>query len=49
MKISLEHEGVKVSIEYSLETLDDAVEHVIKPALLAVGFHHDNVNKITYE
>ena len=44
MKITIEHNDTTVSIEHESENIDDVLEHLVKPALIAAGFHWDTVN-----
>lgn len=45
MKITIEHEGIKATIEADYDTLPDIVENIIKPALLAVGFSSETIDE----
>jgi len=43
VKITIEHEGSIISVEQETATLDEVVEHLIEPALVAIGFDHSQV------
>jgi hypothetical protein len=50
MKITLESEYGKYEIEVPGNDLDvnDVVESLLKPVMLAAGYHPDNVNDVFY-
>jgi hypothetical protein len=44
MKITLQKNDTVVTIEASVETLDDVRDQLLIPACIAMGFHADSVN-----
>ena len=46
MKITIEHEGCTVTVTNDAVILFEIVDTLVRPALLAVGFHPDSVAEI---
>ena len=44
--LTLQHEGIEVTVRADVVSITDMVEYLVKPVLLAVGFHPKNVDEV---